>query len=106
MLRWTPLSLPLPPPWRRVPSTSAAALAAGGASPEPETSQLSAAIVVDANRSSPCRTRRVFVVANMEQSPLAQQPRPEVFERKIVRLYEELFAVGFEQSGEWGKRRG
>ena len=30
----------------------------------------------------------------MEQSPLTQSPRPEVFQQKIVRLYEELFKVG------------
>ncbi|KAK3936599.1 hypothetical protein QBC46DRAFT_321191 [Diplogelasinospora grovesii] len=30
----------------------------------------------------------------MEQSPLTHQPRPEVFQQKIVHLYEELFKVG------------
>ena len=29
----------------------------------------------------------------MEQSPLTHQPRPEVFQHKIVRLYEALFNV-------------
>lgn len=29
----------------------------------------------------------------MEKSPLTQQPRPEAFQQKIVRLYEELFKV-------------
>lgn len=30
----------------------------------------------------------------MEPSPLTQQVRPEVFQQKIVALYEELFKVG------------
>lgn len=29
----------------------------------------------------------------MEPSPLTHQPRPEVFQQKIVRLYEALFKV-------------
>jgi hypothetical protein len=29
----------------------------------------------------------------MEPSPLTHQPRPEVFQPKIVRLYEALFKV-------------
>ena len=31
----------------------------------------------------------------MEPSPLTQQARPEVFQQKIVELYEALFKVGF-----------
>lgn len=31
--------------------------------------------------------------AHMDKSPLTQQPRPEAFQQKIVRLYEELFKV-------------
>jgi len=30
----------------------------------------------------------------MEASPLTQQVRPEVFQQKVVALYEELFKVG------------
>lgn len=30
----------------------------------------------------------------MEPSPLTQQARPEVFQQKVVALYEELFKVG------------
>jgi hypothetical protein len=30
----------------------------------------------------------------MESSPLTQQARPEVFQQKIVELYESLFKVG------------
>jgi hypothetical protein len=30
----------------------------------------------------------------MEASPLTQQTRPEVFQQKIVELYESLFKVG------------
>ena len=30
----------------------------------------------------------------MEPSPLTQQARPEVFQQKIVELYEALFKVG------------
>jgi hypothetical protein len=30
----------------------------------------------------------------MELSPLTQQARPEVFEQKVVRLYQDLFSVG------------
>jgi hypothetical protein len=30
----------------------------------------------------------------MEISPLTQQARPEVFQQKIVELYESLFKVG------------
>jgi hypothetical protein len=30
----------------------------------------------------------------MEASPLTQQVRPEVFQQKVVALYEELFEVG------------
>lgn len=37
----------------------------------------------------PCRKS-----AHMEKSPLTQQPRPEAFQQKVVRLYEELFKVG------------
>lgn len=29
----------------------------------------------------------------MDKSPLTQQPRPEAFQQKIVRLYQELFKV-------------
>jgi len=30
----------------------------------------------------------------MEPSPLTQQARPEVFQQKVVSLYEDLFKVG------------
>jgi hypothetical protein len=30
----------------------------------------------------------------MEPSPLTQQARPEIFQQKVVSLYEELFKVG------------
>jgi hypothetical protein len=30
----------------------------------------------------------------MEPSPLTQQARPQVFQQKVVALYEELFKVG------------
>lgn len=33
-------------------------------------------------------------VGGMEPSPLTHQPRPEVFQPKIVRLYEALLKVG------------
>jgi len=33
--------------------------------------------------------------SSMEQSPLTHQPRPEVFQPKVVRLYEALFKVCF-----------
>ncbi len=32
-------------------------------------------------------------LTHMEQSPLTHQPRPEVFQPKIVKLYEALFKV-------------
>lgn len=36
--------------------------------------------------------------ATMEQSPLTQQMRPEVFEPKVVDLYRRLFRVGLNQT--------
>jgi hypothetical protein len=34
----------------------------------------------------------------MDPSPLTQQARPEVFQQKVVSLYEELFKVGMGSS--------
>lgn len=39
----------------------------------------------------------------MEPSPLTRQPQPEVFQPKIVQLYESLFKVrlGLREYGRW-----
>jgi len=40
----------------------------------------------------------------MEPSPLTQQVRPEVFQQKVVKLYDALFKVGSYQAGEKRER--
>lgn len=53
------------------------------------------------------RRTEVAVAANlrfdMEPSPLTRQPQPDVFQPKIVQLYESLFKVRFPSSfhGAW-----
>lgn len=38
-------------------------------------------------------------LVTMEPSPLTQDSRPEIFQPKIIRLYEQLFRVRFSSKG-------